>query len=246
MKFLEWLKANTDKVNGKITDEQSQAIIKVMDELGMNVLVDDTKSPSYFPKNRYDEVNTRNKELTQQIADLKKVTDEYEKLKPQLEAMKTAASENPLLKQQLEDLQKKIEAYPTQIQELQAKNQEWENKYKGTAIDAAVKLGLTNAKVNSKYADLLATKIDKSKLVLNEDGTIAGLDDQIKTVQEGYKELFGEQVPAGGGANPPGGGSNSKTDAQKLSDDYDAAMKAGNLAQAIAIKNKFTALTQQK
>lgn len=218
MKLLDWVKANADKVTGKLTEEQAQALNKALEDIGFNVLVDDTKNPGYLPKGRYDEVNARKKELETQINELKKVVDEYDKLKPQLEAMKAASSENPLLKQQLEDLQKKIEAYPNQISELNKKNTEWETKYKQTAVDNAVKVALLGAKVNPKYSDLLLTKFDKSKLELNDDGTIKGLDDQMKTIQEGYKELFGEQVPGGSGNNPPGGGGNEPKDESKMTD----------------------------
>lgn len=216
MKFLEWLKSNADKVNGKITDEQAQGIAKAMEELGMNVLVDDTKAPSYFPKNRYDEVNARNKELNTQIADLKKVTDEYEKLKPQLEAMKVAAGENPLLKSQLEELQRKIAEYPNQIQELQKKNTEWEGKYKETNLSTAIKLAALNAKAKDP-SDVLAF-IDKSKLELTEDGNVKGLDEQLKVLTESKAYLFGETIPGSGGANPPGGGGNIPKDESKMTD----------------------------
>lgn len=173
---------------------------------------------TFIPKEKFDAVNTQKNDLTKQIGDLKKVTDEYEKLKPQIEAMKTAASENPLLKTQLEDLQKKIEAYPTQIKELQDKNTDWENKYKDTSLTNAIKMGLLSANVNPKFVDLLISKFDKSKLQLDNDKVI-GLDDQIKSVQEGYKELFGEQVPPSNGNNPPAGGAgNVPKDESKMSD----------------------------
>lgn len=216
MKILDFLKANAEKVNGKVTEEQAQAISKALEELGFNVLVDDTKNPGYYPKSRYDEVNARKKELETQINELKKVVDEYEKLKPQLEAMKIAASENPLLKQQLEELQKKIEAYPNQIQELQKKNTEWENKFKQNAVDSAIKLALISAKVDPKYAELLATKFDRSKLEYTDEG-VKGLDDQLKSIQENYKELFGEIVPGSSGNNPPAGG-NPPIDESKMTD----------------------------
>jgi len=217
MKFLEYLKLNADRVNGKITEEQAQNIVKAMEELGMNVLVDDTKSPGYFPKDRYDSVNTRNKELTTQINDLKKVVDEYETLKPQLEAMKSAAGENPLLKQQLEDLQKKIAEYPTKIDELQKQNSEWENKYKESNLTTAIKLAALNAKAKDP-SDVLAF-IDKSKLQLNEDGTIKGLDEQLKTLTESKSYLFGETIPGSSGNNPPGGGGgNVPKDESKMTD----------------------------
>ncbi|MDP4143189.1 MAG: phage scaffolding protein [Bacillota bacterium] len=173
---------------------------------------------NWIPKDKFNSINDRKKELETQIKDLEKVSKEYEDLKPQLEAMKTASSENPLLKQQLEDLQKKLESSTTQLNDYQTKNTEWENKYKETQIDTAIKLGLVNAKVNPKYADLLSTKFDKSKFEFGEDGSIKGLDEQLQAVQESYKELFGEIIPPSGGTNPPGGGGNTPKDESKMTD----------------------------
>lgn len=173
---------------------------------------------SYIPKDKFNSINDRKKELEGQVGSLKKIADEYEGMKPQLEAMKTASSENPLLKQQLDDLQKKLDSSSTQMKDYQTKNQEWESKYKSTQIDTAIKLGLVNAKVNPKYTDLLSTKFDKTKFELDENGTVKGLDEQLQSVQENYKELFGEVIPGSAGNNPPGGGGNTPKDESKMTD----------------------------
>jgi DNA-directed RNA polymerase alpha subunit len=172
---------------------------------------------SYIPKEKFNSVNDQLKEYKTQATNLKQIADEYEGLKPSIEAMKAASSENPLLKQQLTDLQTKLETSSTQLNDYQSKNQEWEKKYKDTQIDTAIKLGLVNAKVNPKYTDLLSTKFDRTKFEFNEDGSIKGLEEQLQSVQENYKELFGEIVPTTGGANPPSGG-NPPIDESKMSD----------------------------
>lgn len=180
---------------------------------------------SYIPVDKFNSLNDTKKgladqvkNLTGQIDGLKTTVDEYEKLKPQLEAMKTAAGENPLLKKQLEDLQEQLGAYPKQIEDLQNENKGWSEKYKDTQITSAIKLGLLGAKVKPGYEDLLLPKFDKTKIELGEDGTVKGFDDQLKLVQEGFKDLFVEAVPGTPGANPAGGGNEPPKDESKMTD----------------------------
>jgi regulator of replication initiation timing len=205
---------------------------------------------SYVPADKFNALNDQKKSLGDQIkilnesiGGLKTTADEYEKLKPQFEAMKTAAGENPLLKQQIEDLQTKLGEYPGKIEELQNQNSKWESKYKDTVLDSAIRLAAIKA--GAIDPDDILKYVDKSKLDFNEDGSVKGLDEQMGGLSENKKYLFGETTPAGSGANPPGGGGNVKTDAQKLSDQYDDAVKSGNTTLAIAIKNKFIQLTKK-
>lgn len=146
---------------------------------------------SFMPKDKFNEVNDQVKELKTQIADRDK----------QLKDLGDKAKGN-------EDLTK-------QIQDLQAANKQtkddYDTKIKNMTLDNAIKLKLKDS--NAKYEDLLATKIDRSKLEVSEDGSIKGLDDQIKGLQSGYADLFGAPVvPPGGGGNPAGGGGNAPKD----------------------------------
>ena len=55
-------------------------------------------------------------------------------------------------------------------------------------IDAAINKALADN--NAKHAELLAGKIDREKLIVSDDGTVSGLDEQMKGLKESYKDLF--------------------------------------------------------
>jgi len=150
---------------------------------------------SFMPKDKFNEVNDQVKDLKTQISDRDK----------QLKDLGEKAKGN-------EDLTK-------QITDLQAANkkaiEESDLKIKNITMDNAIKLKLKDS--NAKYEDLLLGKVDRSKLIVAVDGSITGLDEQIKTLQTGYKDLFGETVPPGSGGNPPGGGGNLTKDPSDMS-----------------------------
>jgi predicted nucleic acid-binding Zn-ribbon protein len=94
---------------------------------------------------------------------------------------------------QLTELNKKVkgnEELEKTIKELQQSNAttkaEYEAKLKEAKIDSAIQAKLTD----TKYPELLATKFDKSKLSVSEDGTVLGIDEQLATIKESYKDLF--------------------------------------------------------
>jgi len=141
----------------------------------------------YIPKARFDEVNNAKKDLENQLKDRDK---------------------------QLKDLQEKVkgnEELEKTIKELQEANKkavsDYEAKIRNMALDNAVKLALKEHRV--KYEDLLISKFDKNKLTLKEDGTVEGLDEQLKTLRENYKDLFEQPLsghtPNNAGDNPSGG-----------------------------------------
>ena len=129
----------------------------------------------YIPKARFDEVNNAKKDLEQQLKERDK---------------------------QLEDLSKKVkdnEELSKQIKELQEANkatkEQYEAKIKDMTINAAIREKLTDV----KYPDLLISKFDISKLTVTADGTVLGIDEQLKTIKEQYKDLFVPEVKG----NPP-------------------------------------------
>jgi hypothetical protein len=141
----------------------------------------------YIPKTRFDEVNETKKDLEQQIRDRDK---------------------------QLKDLQDKVkgnEELEKTIKDLQESNKkavdDYEAKIRNMALDNAIKLALKENK--AKYEDLLVSKFDRSKLNIKEDGTVEGLEEQIKSLKEGYKDLFEQPLsgptPNNTGDNPGGG-----------------------------------------
>ena len=129
----------------------------------------------FIPKSRFDEVNTEKKNL-----EASKTT-----LEGQLETLKKATGDTDALKAQITQLQEdnkaKDEVHAAELEEIK--------------IDTAIKDKLTD----TKYPDLLATKFDKSKLVVGTDGAVSGIDEQLTGIKETYKDLF---TPAVRGNDP--------------------------------------------
>ena len=142
---------------------------------------------NFIPKSRFDEVNETKKELELQIKERDK----------QLKELGEKARGNEELEKQIKELQdanKKAVA-------------DYEAKIKNIALDNAIKLALKEHK--AKYEDLLIGKFDREKLKIKEDGTVEGLEEQIKALKEGYKDLFEQplsgHIPNKTGDNPSGG-----------------------------------------
>lgn len=108
-----------------------------------------------------------------------------------------------------EALQTKVTEYEDQIKTLKA---DYDAKVRNMTLNSAIEKALTNAK--AKHSDLLSSKIDKEKLIVNADGTVTGIDEQLTGLKESYKDLFAEDTspepvptfskPTGG--NPPAQG----------------------------------------
>lgn len=108
---------------------------------------------------------------------------------------------------QLEDLKKagSVEDLTTQLATAQEANKtakaEYDQKIKDMKYDAAIEKSLSNA----IHPDLVSGKVDRSKLKLNEDGTVTGLDEQVKSLKETYKDMFKPDKKGKTPPNPEGG-----------------------------------------
>lgn len=91
-----------------------------------------------------------------------------------------------------ETLQQTIKTHEGTIETLKTT---YEGKLKEMRIEAAIQSKLTDA----KHPDLLVGKFDKTKLSLSEDGQVFGIDEQLATIKEQYKDLFTVDVKG----NPP-------------------------------------------
>lgn len=102
------------------------------------------------------------------------------------------------------ELQTKITNYETQINDLTTKNKE---KLAELVKIAGIKDALYKEK--AKHPELLISKFDLSKITLDEKGekVVSGIEDQMKSNKEAYKDLFGEveQTKPPYHYNPAGG-----------------------------------------
>ena len=134
---------------------------------------------------------------TEEKADerISKLKSQKEDLEGQLNTANSTIKELKKNNADNEELQKTIKQHEDTIKTQKA---EYENKVRNLTLDSAINNALTKAK--AKHSDLLASKIDRDKLVINEDGTITGLDEQLKGFKNTYKDLFEATL---GGSTPP-------------------------------------------
>lgn len=87
------------------------------------------------------------------------------------------------------DLQQKIADYESEKANLEAKHKETTEKL---IKESAIKDALYNEK--AKHPELLLGKFDLSKILLDEKGekVVSGIEEQMKSNKETYKDLFGE------------------------------------------------------
>ncbi|MBR2674302.1 MAG: phage scaffolding protein [Mogibacterium sp.] len=158
----------------------------------------DEELKSFIPKSRFDEVNTAKKNAETLYADTQK----------ELEKLKESAGDNEELQRQIKQLQEALKtkdsSYSAKIAEMKMSN----------AIIAA--LG-----TSARDAGLVNSLLDKTKLVLTESGTVAGLDEQVKALKENKPFLFNDEkgypdVKDGGEAGGKGGMSTREQFAEAL------------------------------
>lgn len=98
------------------------------------------------------------------------------------------------------------EALEQQIADLKAANKkaaaEYEQKIKDTKLDAAIKIVVGST---AQDVDIVAGLIDRTKLILGDDGKVTGLDEQVKALQTNKAFLF--KTASGGNPYKPNGGS---------------------------------------
>lgn len=84
---------------------------------------------------------------------------------------------------------------------------------------------------------LIERLLDKSKVVITEDGEVTGLKEAVEALEAEFPLIKKSTIP-GSPANPPGA---TQTEIEKLEADYESAVKRGDTITAIALKNKIFA-----
>lgn len=141
-------------------------------------------------------LNTKVTDLTSQVTD---VNDQLKQRDKDIKDLKKNAGDNEELQTQLSDLQTKYDDAA----------KEYKSNLKATQTASAIKLALHD---KTHDVDLVTGLIDTKKLVVGDDGNItAGLDEQLKELQESKSFLFVQaQEPSKPTLNiPPSGSVNS-------------------------------------
>lgn len=120
----------------------------------------------YIPKSRFDQVNDIKKELEKKLI-LKE---------NQLAELNTNRFTCKELKSILEDLWKTNAS-------LMARQEE-------TLKELLIRTAIRSRLVNVKYAGLLFSQFDKSKLSVEADGTVNGIEEQLEELKRVYEGLF--------------------------------------------------------
>ncbi|MFR8116896.1 MAG: phage scaffolding protein [Clostridia bacterium] len=155
-----------------------------------HVKIADLGSGKYVSKDKYDALET----------DLNNTKTSLYTANTTIEDLKKNNGDNA-------DLQQKISDYETQITNLETANKKEKTKM---LKQMAIKDALYNEK--AKHPELLITKFDLDKITLDENGekVVSGIEEQMKSNKETYKDLFGEveqtntpyhYTPAGGNQN---------------------------------------------
>lgn len=133
----------------------------------------------YVPKARFNEVNEEKNTL-------KKTVTERD---GQLEELKKASGNSEELKKQIETLQESNKKSVA----------DYEEQLKTLRLSTAIKLAITDA----QDVDIVESLIKKDQLVYGEDGKVAGLSEQVKTLKKEKPFLF--KTEKAQGYNPNAG-----------------------------------------
>lgn len=151
---------------------------QVQEKLG-DKKIDIVNDGRWIPKDKFDTVNTEKKEYKDQVDTLSK---ELGKLQKQLEDNKDATDT-------IENLKKQIADKETEMANIRKQN--------------AIKFEVLNHNPND-VADILPHLKDDI-ITIAEDGTIAGLKEQLETLKENKPYLFKQTEPDGTGGSIGGG-----------------------------------------
>lgn len=122
---------------------------------------------NYVEKAKFDEAATAKSNLETQIKERDK----------QLETLKKTAGDKEKLEATIRQLQEDNKSAKTK----------YETDLKNLRIDSAVKLKLSGT---AQDVDIVASLIDKTKLIVSDDGTVTGLDEQINPLKQSKPFLF--------------------------------------------------------
>ena len=128
----------------------------------------------FVPRSRLNEESQKRKNAEETLDSVKK----------ELDSLKASAGDSDQMKDQIRKLQ----------DEMKDKEQKYADEIAGMKLDNAIQAKVSGS---AQDAGLVAGLIDKSKLILGDDGNVTGLDEQVKALKESKPFLFkeGENYP---------------------------------------------------
>lgn len=114
-----------------------------------------------------------------------KLKGQHDDLKGQLDTANTTIDDLKKANKDNETLQATISQHESTIETLKKDSQA---KIRNITLDSAIKAALKD--VDEKYHKLLKSAFDTEKVIVGEDGTVVGLDEQVATIKETYSDLF--------------------------------------------------------
>ena len=166
----------------------------------------------YVAKEQLDTANAEKKQLQEDIVSRDK----------QLEELKKSSGDNAELKKQIETLQ--------ETNKSEAKKHA--DEMKELRLTSAIKLAITG-KVHDE--DMAAALFDRTRLVLAEDGSVSGLNEQLESIRKEKAFLFKDGEGSGQGTGtkgkpgykPRGGETHNEGYAAQYAQQRNEAEKAG-------------------
>ncbi len=133
------------------------------------------------------------------------------------EEVKTLSAQIGERDKQLKELSKSAEnnkELSEQIAQLQAYNKAAKESYDKQIGELKFNSALESALLKSGAldSDLVKVKLNRDQLKLREDGTLSGLEEQLKNVKENYSFLFQDKTTQITGARPADGEKQTETD----------------------------------
>lgn len=131
-----------------------------------------------------------------------KLKVERDDLKGKLETAETTIADLKDANKDNETLQATIKTHEGTIATMKT---EYETKIKSMTVQSAIRSKLTDA----KYPELIEGKFDLTKITISDDNSeVFGIDEQLTTIKETYKDLFVPKVigkePINTGGSPVG------------------------------------------
>ena len=137
---------------------------------------------NYVSKGQFNEKNEEAKNLKSEIENARKDLDNLRK----------SNKDNEELTKQIEELKTNAKQRDT----------EYEKQLRDIKLSGALDIALLNAKGKNSKAIKALLNLDNAEIL--DDGTIKGLDEQLKTLQKSDPYLFGEVSPKGHVPGDPG------------------------------------------